>query len=310
VTRLRMLSAVLTVGLSVLLGLAPAANADDAVPFTDVNVSGQLGFCDKDGVPVTSGSIRDVPFAFVAVSSVATPKAWAVKGGKAALFAATPTQNVNPLEWPTYQMTPSTVYSSARHPMAAAGYGEPPLEFATSGAPPRWDGLMQVRMYFSAPNQMAHLQPYPAAVIRVTGDRWTLVSGDRTPPCSAGTAVNLNQMLGAKSAEPTAPPSWAANAGGVASGTSATAVPSSSGVSPSASPVPSEPGASVAALPATPTQSRSGAVPLLGIVGALAVAAGVLGLALRSRRLARTASSLVDPQDGDLPRDPHNEGTR
>ena len=37
-----------------------------------------------------------------------------------------------------------------------------------------------------------------------------MVQGNRNPNCTAGTAENLNQALGGH--EPTAPPSWAANA--------------------------------------------------------------------------------------------------
>jgi hypothetical protein len=93
--------------------------------------------------------------------------------------------------------------------MAAAGYGEPPLQYHTTGAPPTWDGLVQFRILLSAPNTPQQLHPYPTAVVRVTGTKWVMVQGNRNPSCTAGTAVNLNQALGGK--EPTAPPSWAAN---------------------------------------------------------------------------------------------------
>jgi hypothetical protein len=106
-------------------------------------------------------------------------------------------------------MAPSSVYTNTKQPMVAAGYAEPPLEYQVTNAPPKWDGLVQFRILLSAPNTPQLMQPYPTAVIRVTGDRWVMVQGNTSPNCAAGKAVNMNQVLGGK--EPATPPAWAAN---------------------------------------------------------------------------------------------------
>jgi len=192
---------------ALLLSAGPAYA--DTVPFKDPNSVGTLGFCTKDDKPLTQGSILDVPFAFKAVSNVPAPKAYAIKGGKATLYIYSPIKGVQPGDWVSYQLVPSSLYTNTKMPMVGAGYAEPPLEYPVTNAPPTWDGLMQIRMLLSAPNTPQLMQPYPTAVIKVTGHSWKLIAGNFTPDCAAGKAVNMNQVLGGK--EPTAPPSWAAN---------------------------------------------------------------------------------------------------
>ena len=160
--------ALTTVGL--LIGAGPAHADAYVVPFKDANVNGQLGFCDKNDKPITSGNIRDVPFAVKTVSTVAAPKAWQVKGRKAVLYGFSAVKNQPPGQWIADQMSPASLYSNTAVPMAAMTYADSPLEYHTTGNPPLWDGLVQLRMYFTAPNTQMHIQPYPAAVIRVTGD--------------------------------------------------------------------------------------------------------------------------------------------
>jgi hypothetical protein len=221
----RLLAVIALIGVPLLT--ATPAHADEQLPFKDPNAVGLIGFCDANNKPVTSGHVRDVPFAVKAVSNTPAGKAYAVTGRKAELFATSPNKELDPSLWSPYQMTPSTFYSNPAHPMAAAGYGEPPLEYHVTGSPPTLDNLVQFRMYLSAPNTTPYIQKYPTAVIRVEGDRWVMVAGDRAPDCAAGTAKNINQVLG--KGEPTAPPTWAANAA------SATKPGGSSG-SPNASP--------------------------------------------------------------------------
>ncbi len=203
--------AAVAAALSPLVAAAPA-RADTTLPFKDANVVGSIGFCDKANKPVTSGNIRDVPFVFKAVSDTAVPKAWAPPLGKAALYAFSPVKDVNPGEWSPYQMTASSLYTNPAHPMTAATYRDAPLEYQTTGFPATLEGLVQLRMYYSAPNQQAHLQPYPAAVIRVTGQTWSMVAGDRNPACTAGRATSISTVRLPASMLPSSAPSWAANA--------------------------------------------------------------------------------------------------
>jgi hypothetical protein len=274
------------------------AHADEALPFKDPNAVGLIGFCDANNKPVTSGHVRDVPFAVKAVSNTPAGKAYAVTGRKAALYATSPNKELDPSLWSPYQMTPSTFYSNAKHPMAAAGFGEPPLEYHITGAPPTLDNLVQLRMYLSAPNTTPYIQKYPTAVIRVEGDRWVMVTGDRSPDCTAGTAKNINQVLG--KGEPTAPPTWAANAAAATKPGASAGAPSASASGTDASGAGGEPTASGGAGGGdseVSASSRSSSAPhvlpiALGLLLATAaVAVVVVALASRRKPAVRASGS-------------------
>jgi len=179
-----------------MMGGAPAVAAS-SVPFNDVNASGYIGLCDKDRHPVTSGSVYDQPFVWTAVSSAPAPKGYA--RGKAVLVAFQPRKDVDPGEWSGRQLTASSTFTNPKHPMSQATYADDPLLFFVQAFPPKWDGLVQLRMYFSAPDTMPHRAPYPATTIRITGDRWTLVSGG-TAACAAGKATSIESRSLPKSA--------------------------------------------------------------------------------------------------------------
>lgn len=277
--------------------LAGPARADEQLPFKDPNAVGLIGFCDAKNKPVTSGHLRDVPFVVKAVSDTPAGKAYAVSGRKAALYATSPNKDLDPSLWSPYQMTPSTFYSNPAHPMAAAGFGEPPLEYHTTGAPPTLENLVQFRMYLSAPNTTPYNQKYPTAVVRVEGDTWTMVAGDRNPDCTAGTAKNINQVLG--KGEPSAPPTWAANAAAVAQGgTSSSAAPASggsasgepSGASPATS---ADGGTDVIAAASSNGSSVPNVLPIaLGLLlGTAAIAFVVIAVATRRPGAARSSGS-------------------
>lgn len=277
--------------------LTSPARANEQLPFKDPNAQGLIGFCDANNKPVTSGNIRDVPFATKAVSDTPAGKAYAVTGRKAALYATSPNKNLDPGLWSPYQMTPSTFYSNPAHPMAAAGFGEPPLEYHTSGSPPTLQNLVQLRMYLSAPNTTPYVQKYPTAVVRIEGDTWVMVAGDRNPDCTAGTAKNINQVLG--KGEPSAPPTWAANAvaatkaGASASaaasgGAAASGDSSAGGASASA-----DAGVDVAAAASSNGSSAPNVLPIaLGLLlGTAAIAFLVIAFATRRPGSARSSGS-------------------
>lgn len=276
----RQAAAALTVLLLLLLSniaLAPLAHADGAVPFTDPNAQGSVGLCDKDGRPLLSGNIKDVPFAFKAVSTQAAPKAYQVKGRTATLMAFSALQGLAPGDWTSYTMIQSTFYTDPRSPVAVADYNQPPLIYQTTGAPPLWDGLIQLRLIYGAPDNPPLDHPYPAAVIRVSGSTWTLVQGDKNPPCASATGRNLNSVVADPSRLRTAPPTTAANASPAPSKASASADPSSS----SASAAPTESLSSTsgdAGADTTASQGAAGSRPMAGVL--VVVVAGMTGLAL------------------------------
>jgi hypothetical protein len=208
----RRLSIVLGAAVAALV-LSPVLASADPVPFHDPNVNGKLGFCDKNGHALTTGRITDVPFAFTSVSTVAAPKPYAVPLGKATLYGYSPIQNVDPLNWSPYRMTGSSTYSNKGTPMAQGTPGDAPLEWQVTSFPPTWDGLVQMRLILTAPNQQPMLSPYPAAVLRVTGGTWTMVDGDTSPKCGAGKALSSELVLLPADKRPTAAPSGATTPG-------------------------------------------------------------------------------------------------
>ena len=270
--------------------LAVPAQADQQLPFKDANAVGLIGFCDADNKPVTSGHVRDVPFAVKAVSTVPAGKAYAVNGRKAALYATSPNKDLDPGLWSPYQMTSSSFYSNPAHPMASAGFGEPPLEYHVTGTPPTLDNLVQLRMYLSAPTAVPYIQKYPTAVIRVQGDTWVMVAGDRSPDCTAGSAKNINQVLG--KGEPTAPPTWAANAAVVAKPGASSPAPSSGSTDAggTSDPAAAAGAAGGSALSASSRSSSPNVLPVaLGLLlGTAAIALVVVALANRRRPGAST----------------------
>lgn len=165
----------------------PAISAESP-PFKDADANGYVGFCDKNKRQVSSGSIYDQPFIWTAVSSAPAPEGY--KKGKAVLIAFQPREGVEPGLWSGRQLTASSTFTNPAHPMSQATNADDPLLFFTQGFPPKWDGLVQLRMYFSARDMGLHKIPYPATIIRVTGDRWSVVSGGKVD-CKAGTATSI-----------------------------------------------------------------------------------------------------------------------
>ena len=164
------------------------------VPFTDANQVGSLTLCDAQGQPVASGSLLSVPFVWRAVSSAPVPKGYT----RAALDVFQPIEHVDPGDWTGYQLTDDATFSNPAHPMAQATYADAPLIWPSHSLPPYWGGLYQLRMVFSSPNKQPWTSGYPAAVIKVTGNSWTLVQGGGSS-CTDGTAVSVESNLLPKS---------------------------------------------------------------------------------------------------------------
>ena len=177
------------------VSISPSSVASaGTLPFNDPNVDGLIGFCGHTGQPVRSGTLADAPFVWSALSSSAAPDGY--QHGKATLYAYQPRQDVDPGQWSGMQLTGSTTFTSAAHPVAQATASDSPLLYFAQAYPPRWDGLVEVRMYFSGMNLPVYSQRYPAAVIQIQGDRWSVVSGG-TVACDAGRGVSdETQILG------------------------------------------------------------------------------------------------------------------
>jgi hypothetical protein len=284
---MRALAGIATATLVLVLGSGvamPTASADQATPFTDPSAQGLIGFCDKNDQPVTSGHTLDVPFVWKAVSNVSAPKAYRGRLAKATLYAFSPIQHTNPGDWSPYRMAVSSIYSNPNLPMAASTYRDAPLDWQLGSFPPTWDGLVQLRMILTNVNVQPLVRTYPTAVIRVTGDTWTMVAGDRNPRCSEGKATSVDNIVLPTSMRPTAAPSWANNAKS-SNSASASSSPASSGSTPgsteSASATPAA-GSDINANAAS-ASSNASVIPIaLGLLGATILAA--LGVALWARR--------------------------
>jgi hypothetical protein len=180
--------AALTIG--AMSAAAPfAAASNPAVPFTDTNVAGWLTFCNQNGQPVTSGSLYAVPFVWKAISSAAPPAGYRVSAARATLYAFQPIKFVDPADWSGSQLTGSTSFTNPSHAVAQATNTDQPLLGFTQAYPPRWDSLVEIRMLYSGAGLPQIQTPYAAAVVRITGTKWTLVEGGGGS-CSQGQGVS------------------------------------------------------------------------------------------------------------------------
>jgi hypothetical protein len=160
------------------------------VPFTDPYQVGSLTLCNQHLRPITSGSLLSFPFVWRAVSSAHVPAGYT----RATLYVYQPIQHVDPGAWTGYQLTADALFSNPAHPMAQATYGDNPLIWPDQSMPPYWDGLYELRMYFSGAGESPWTSSYPAAVIKVTGYTWALVQGGGSS-CTDGKAESVESFL-------------------------------------------------------------------------------------------------------------------
>jgi hypothetical protein len=191
VVRLSLLLSFVLLALSGVVVTSTGASASDTIPFTDAKADGYIGFCDSSGKQITSGKVGDAPFAVKAVSSVAAPAGYVAGTGRAVMNVYQPRKGVDPGEWSGKQLTAASLFSNTAHPMVQGIGRDPALIDFVSVFPPNWDGLVQVRMYFGAPNMPQYSGKYPATVLKVSGSTWT-VETKGTVDCSAGTATSID----------------------------------------------------------------------------------------------------------------------
>lgn len=185
-------------GLGVLtttLAAAPAASAA-TVPFQDQNAVASIGLCDAHGNPITSGSIDSHAFVTAAASSAPVPSNYSAdKGAKATLYAFQPRKGVDPGQWSGFQLTGGSVFADPQHPLVSGTNLDPSLREFTSSYAPRWDGLVELRIYYTAPNAVVSRRSYPAAVLRVSGSTWTMVQGATNLHCDLSKVTSSERLL-------------------------------------------------------------------------------------------------------------------
>ncbi len=233
--RLLTASAALLVASLAALAVAPASAANP-VPYTDFAAKGSVGLCDRAGSPVTSGKVTDKPFAWLAVSSMPAPPGYGGTGRKATLVIYQPRPNTYPNQWSGDSMTSSSPYTNPRYPMAAASAEDFSLQDYINEFPPRWNGLLQLRIYYGIPQKSTWTETYAATDIQVTGSNWRVVRG-ASVPCGKGSAKPNEPFHLAPS------PSGATVTSASSSPTPASSAPTSTTTA-SAMPTPTAPGSS------------------------------------------------------------------
>ena len=271
----------LAVGLAV-----PAAHADPALPYTDARAQGTIGLCDSAGHPVTAGNVADLPFVSTVVSSQPAPAKYSVRSGKATLYAFQPRKEVDPGEWSGQQLSGASLFTNSKHPMAAITTGDKVLSDFLFAFPAKWDGLVQLRLYLSAPDQPQYTLRYPTVNLKVTGNTWAVVGPVSDVSCTVGKAVSVETLLLKPSSFPS--PSQS----GERPSTSATPVGTTTATSPGSTAL-----AGGSAQPVSAGSSGSPATTillgLLAVALVIAIAGGVLYL--RGRSAARSEAGVPAP---------------
>lgn len=165
------------------------AHAATGGVFKDPYAVGTLTFCNKANQPVTHGSIYTQPFAWKTIASSQAPAGYRGHNARATLTVYQPIKYVDPGDWTGGQLTGASTFSNPLHPNVQATAVDSPLTGFVHAYPLHWNHLVEVRMIFTAVNQGAFTTAYPAAILRVTGNNWTLVKGGGTS-CSAGHGVS------------------------------------------------------------------------------------------------------------------------
>jgi hypothetical protein len=191
--RRRWLAGAATLGLVWLSIWTPSA-ASTAVPYKDPNAVGSIGLCDAHGHQVTSGSVSTAPFAWRAVSTSPAPGAYAGPTRTSVLMAFQPIQGLAPSDWSGDSLTAASRYSNPSNPMAAATGADESLAGFMTEYSPKWDGILQLRLYLDAANEPVYSLHYPALDIKVTRNTWHALDGGPVD-CNAGTAVSIESIL-------------------------------------------------------------------------------------------------------------------
>jgi hypothetical protein len=194
-TRARAALTLAGLAMAAVVAAAPVAAASGtAVPFQDGNIRGSLTFCNRSNQPVTSGSLYTAPFAWKVISSAAPPAGYRGRRARATLYAYQPIDHVEPVDWSGAELTAASAFSNTQHPVVQATNADLPLLFFVQTYPPYWDGLEEIRMMYTADGRAQLQAPYAAAIVRITGNTWTLVEGGGGS-CAQGLGASVETVL-------------------------------------------------------------------------------------------------------------------
>ncbi|HKC27474.1 MAG TPA: hypothetical protein VKB75_05635 [Jatrophihabitans sp.] len=165
-----------------------------AVPYTDPQATGAITLCDVKGNVTTGGDIHTKPFVWRAVGSSAATTPFNGAGRTAALYGYQPIKDVDPTMWEGEFLTAGATYTNPSRPMAAATAYDPSLADLLGDYPPKWNGLLELRMFLGVPGEPTYTAKYNAATIHITGSRWTLLQGGREG-CNSGVSNSSENLL-------------------------------------------------------------------------------------------------------------------
>jgi hypothetical protein len=157
--------------------LCSCSSGSTKVPWKDPSAQGTISLYDKAGHPLTSGSITTHPFIWKAVGSIPAPSPFNGTGRNATLLAYQPRKGADPSEWSGDLISATTTYDDPAHPSVTEVATDFSLKDFLTEFPPRWDSIIQLRIYLGVPGTPLRTTPYYAAAVKVHGDKWTLVGG-------------------------------------------------------------------------------------------------------------------------------------
>ena len=183
-------------GASALVGpVQPAGAVQTPTLPNDPRQKGFIGFCDRNNKNVSGGNLTDTPMVWKAVASTPPPSSVLGRGQNAILNIYQPRPNTTPDLWSGDQLTGASFYDQSAAPTVQATLKDLSLADIVAEYPPMVDGLYQLRMYFGKLNQQLYSSTYPATVIRVAGNKWSVVSGGEVN-CAATSAQSLETLSG------------------------------------------------------------------------------------------------------------------
>lgn len=188
------LAAPVALAVTVLSALVGAAPAGAAAPFSDPAAIGKLTLCDVRNHVVTHGSVDTKPFVWRAIGSAPPTGPYAGQRRTAALYGYQPVKDLDPSQWNGEFLTAGSHYGNALHPIAAATAVDPSLQDLLVAYPPKWNGLIQLRMFLGAAGAATLTSSYNAAVIRISGSTWSLVDGGHQS-CTNPRSVSAEEVL-------------------------------------------------------------------------------------------------------------------
>ena len=148
------------------------------VPYEDPQSAGLITLCSADGESVTEGSVKDTPFAGLAVGETGLPSEIDPEGTVGTLFAYQPRQGITAGEFSGVPLTAASLVADPERPVVPVTDGVWSVRDFVTAFPATLDGYVQLRLVLGTPVAGTLTEsPYDTADLRVDGDKWELIRG-------------------------------------------------------------------------------------------------------------------------------------